>query len=62
MVKRTRRDVPGTKEMLGVLLDCVDYREGNCSGSDMVAAVLPLEVIFRSRSALRAAKGARRRG
>ena len=37
---------------LGVLLDQVDYTAGACTLTEMVGAVLPLEVIERARKAL----------
>lgn len=40
------------KEALRVILDCVDFRAGNCAPRDMVAAVLPTSVIEKCRDAL----------
>lgn len=35
-----------------LVLDCVDYTHGNCRMNEMVAAVLPKEIIERARKAV----------
>jgi hypothetical protein len=47
MIKLTER------EALQLLLDSVDYTAGACSVTEMVGAVLPVEVIEIARQALR---------
>lgn len=44
--------IKALKQWLGVVLDCVDYTRGNCSLNEMIAAVLPREIIEQSRTAL----------
>jgi hypothetical protein len=40
------------KSVILLLLDCVDSTQGSCSVTEMVAAVLPQNVINGARSAL----------
>lgn len=42
------------KAALEVILDAVDYTKGNCGPTEMVAAVLPVELISQARQAIRA--------
>lgn len=53
-------ETPGKLEELRiamiVLLDQIDYRNGACSPTDMVAAVLPVEILERATQAARAAE------
>jgi len=41
---------------LAVILDAVDYTNGNCGPTEMVAAVLPVELISQARAALQATR------
>ena len=43
---------PTTKEMLSAILACVDFTSGACRQTEMVGAVLPIEVINRAKAAL----------
>ena len=40
------------RTVLLLVLDCVDYTRGNCRMNEMVAAVLPKEIIERARKAV----------
>ena len=42
-------------EALLTILDAIDYKAGNCSGTDMVAAVLPEVLIDNARTTLKEA-------
>ena len=51
---QTKRRIELTPaEALQLLLDQVDYTAGACSVTEMVGAVLPLEVIQRCKAALK---------
>lgn len=61
LAERARREkvVETLVEALATVMDSVDYKARNCSPTEMVAAVLQVEVIDIARAALSAARDGR---
>lgn len=54
-IEKLEENFPLSQELfvaLQLIMDSVDYTDGNCAPNEMIAAILPVEIIRRARNAL----------